>query len=108
MPEKAGVQEKEKDRRQNTKMQSLDVKAYPRSNIFLKFLRVIYKLIRLQHVSFFFYFTPFLMLFYQFYSFELNWLIKKEKVWNRYFRELRHGLTKEEKSDYLIVFELIH
>jgi len=35
---------------------------------YLKFLRLIFKIIRMWHVSFFFYFAPFLMLFFQFYS----------------------------------------
>lgn len=52
---------------QSTKRQD-----YPRAGCFMKLLRLIYKLIRVFHVSFFFYFTPFLMLFYQFYSFDLN------------------------------------
>jgi hypothetical protein len=41
----------------------------PRSgNCYLSFLRLIFKLIRMWHVSFFFYFAPFLMLFFQFYT----------------------------------------
>ena len=35
---------------------------------YMKFLRLIFKIIRMWHVSFFFYFAPFLMLFIQFYS----------------------------------------
>lgn len=50
-------------------LQSMEWKENPRKGCCLKFLRLIYKIIRMFHVQFFFYFTPFLMLFYQFYQF---------------------------------------
>lgn len=56
----------------HTNKQSLKKRPFPRSNIFLKFLRFVFKCIRIVHVCFFFYFAPFLMLFYQFYYFEVN------------------------------------
>lgn len=43
------------------------IKKNPRDgSCYLKLLWFIYKIIRMFHVSFFFYFTPFLMLFFQF------------------------------------------
>lgn len=50
-------------------LQSLKPKKFPRQNCYLQFLRFIYKTIRVFHVSFFFYFAPFLMLFYQFFQY---------------------------------------
>lgn len=40
-------------------------------NCYLKLLRLIFKIIRIWHVSFFYYFAPFIMLFFQFYSLEV-------------------------------------
>lgn len=51
-------------------LQSLAWKECPRTNCYMKVLRFIYKTIRIFHVSFFFYFAPILMLFYQFYHFK--------------------------------------
>jgi len=52
---------------ENFVRQSMKVLEHPRRNCFMKFLRVIQKTLRVFYVSFFFYFAPFLMLFYQFY-----------------------------------------
>ena len=43
-----------------------------KGNCYLIFLRGIFKLIRMFHVSIFFYFAPFFMLFYQFYFLEVS------------------------------------
>jgi hypothetical protein len=50
-------------------LQSLNWKENPRKNCFMYLLRFIFKTVRIFHVSFFFYFAPVLMLFYQFYQF---------------------------------------
>ena len=43
-----------------------------KGSCYLMLLRGIFKLIRMFHVSIFFYFAPFLMLFYQFYFLDIT------------------------------------